>query len=87
MAFMERPSEQVAVAVARNFEFKLPLAWLLAIPVASTSAAPGNESNAVATKLRLRFSLWQSGLPTDALPEEGWMELPLLRKEDLITHW
>jgi hypothetical protein len=82
MAFMERPTEQVAVAVARNFEFKLPLAWLLATPVAST-----NESNSVTTKLRLRFSLWQNGLPADSLPVEGWMELPLLRQEDLITHW
>ena len=86
-ATMERSTEQVAVAVARNFEFKLPLAWLLATPVASTSVAPSNESNAVVTRLRLRFSLWQNGLPTDALPEDGWMELPLLRQEDLIAHW
>jgi alpha-amylase/alpha-mannosidase (GH57 family) len=87
MALMERPTEQVAVAVARNFEFKLPLAWLLATPVAATSAASISESNSVTTKLRLRFSLWQNGLPADALPEEGWMELPLLTQEDLITHW
>jgi hypothetical protein len=38
-----------------------------------------------AATLRLRFSLWQNGLPTDALPVEGWMELQLLREEDLIT--
>jgi|SRR5882724_4411094 len=82
LAVMERPTDKVAVALVRNFEFKLPLGWLLAIPV-----APTKESNAVATKLRLRFSLWQNGLPADALPEEGWMELPLLRQEDLITHW
>jgi hypothetical protein len=58
---------------------------LFAVP-----AAPKGESarsNAAATNLRLRFSLWQSGLPTDALPEEGWMELPLLSQEDLMTLW
>jgi hypothetical protein len=87
MDLMERPTEQVALAVARNFEFKLPLAWLLATPVAAPSAASISESNSVTTKLRLRFSLWQNGLPADALPEEGWMELPLLTQEDLITHW
>ena len=38
------------------------------------------------TRLRLRFSLWQNGLPADALPLEGWMELPLLHREDLTTH-
>ena len=37
------------------------------------------------TRLRLRFSLWQNGLPTDALPSEGWMELRLLSEEDLIA--
>jgi hypothetical protein len=87
LALIERPTEQVAVAVVRNFEFKLPLAWLLAVPVASTPGASISESNAIANKLRLRFSLWQNALPIDALPEEGWMELPLLSQQDLITHW
>jgi len=85
IALLERPTDQVAVVLVRNFEFKLPLAWLFAVP-----AAPKGESarsNAAATNLRLRFSLWQSGLPTDALPEEGWMELPLLSQEDLMTLW
>jgi hypothetical protein len=82
VAVMERPTDKVAVALVRNFEFKLPLGWLLAIPVATI-----HESNAGATQLRLRFSLWQNGLPADALPEEGWMELPLLRQEDLIAQW
>ncbi len=39
----------------------------------------------VATRLRMRFSLWQNGLPADALPVEGWIELPLLSEEDLIA--
>ncbi|MGH9538841.1 MAG: glycoside hydrolase family 57 protein [Terriglobales bacterium] len=83
------PTDRVALALARNFEFKVPLEWLLATPVANPVADKdkGAVSNAVVTKLRLRFSLWQNGVPTDALPEDGWIELPLLRQEDLITHW
>jgi alpha-amylase/alpha-mannosidase (GH57 family) len=89
MALMERPSGQAAVAVDRNFEFKVALAWLLANPVSSAPASNsfGNQSNSVTTRLRLRFSLWQNGLPVDSLPEEGWMELPLLRQEEMFTHW
>jgi hypothetical protein len=26
--------------------------------------------------LRVQFSLWQSGLPMDAVPQQGWLELP-----------
>jgi alpha-amylase/alpha-mannosidase (GH57 family) len=85
LASIDRPTDQVAVALVRNFEFKLPLDWLLAIPVASKSERA--TSNAVTTRLRLRFSLWQNGLPADALPVEGWIELPLLHKEDLTTHF
>jgi hypothetical protein len=33
--------------------------------------------------LRLRFSVWQNGLPLDALPVEGWMELQLLAEEEM----
>jgi alpha-amylase/alpha-mannosidase (GH57 family) len=86
LAASDRPADQVAVALLRNFEFKLPLGWLQALPVGSaieranrTAAAPA------ATRLRLRFSLWQNGLPTDALPVEGWMELRLLSEEGLIS--
>jgi len=75
----EVPTDGVKVAFARNFEFKLPLSLLLATPVASQAASP------VATKLRLRFSLWQNHLPVDALPLEGWMELQLLSEEDLMS--
>jgi len=83
LASIDRPTDQVAVALVRNFEFKLPLDWLLAIPVAKDEHT---SSNAVTTRLRLRFSLWQNGLPADALPLEGWMELPLLHQEDITTH-
>jgi alpha-amylase/alpha-mannosidase (GH57 family) len=84
LASIDQPTDQVAVALVRNFEFKLPLDWLLAIPVAKNEHA---SSNAVTTRLRLRFSLWQNRLPADALPLEGWMELPLLHQEDLTTHF
>jgi alpha-amylase/alpha-mannosidase (GH57 family) len=73
---------QATVALGRNFEFKLPLAWLLAAPVASAADTPKTP---VVTKLRLRFSMWQGGLPVDALPVEGWVELQLLSEPDLIA--
>jgi hypothetical protein len=34
-------------------------------------------------RLRIRVSLWQNRLPVDALPLEGWLELPLLSEEEL----
>jgi alpha-amylase/alpha-mannosidase (GH57 family) len=82
LANSESSSDEVAVALHRNFEFKLPLQWLLAVPVASANGTPPAP---VATRLRLRFSLWQNGLPADALPLEGWMELELRSEEDLIA--
>jgi hypothetical protein len=70
----------------RNFEFKLPLAWLLAKPVSSASVGAGVKATTpVATILRLRFSVWQNRLPVDALPLEGWIELRLLSEEDLAS--
>jgi hypothetical protein len=77
------------LALLRNFEFKLPLVWLLANPEAAgggtTSGAPKPAAPiAAAGKLRLRFSLWQNRLPVDALPLEGWIELQLLSEGDLL---
>jgi hypothetical protein len=46
------------------------------IPLALLKAQPGG-------KLRLRVSLWRDGLPLDALPLEGSMELDLLSEHDL----
>jgi alpha-amylase/alpha-mannosidase (GH57 family) len=79
----ERPTQEVKIAFARNFEFRLPLSW----PSAATSSAsqPAGNHSAVGPKLRLRFSLWQNHLPTDALPLEGWIELQLLKEEDLMA--
>ena len=72
------PHEQATVIMARNFEFKVPLVWLYALPRASS-----DSSSPAATKLRLRFSIWQNKLPVDALPVDGWMELQLLPEEEL----
>ena len=72
--------EAATVALVRNFEFKLPLAWLYAAPVRAAE-----QSTPAARKLRLRFSLWQNKLPVDALPVEGWLELQLLPEEELIA--
>jgi alpha-amylase/alpha-mannosidase (GH57 family) len=82
--------EEIAKAVlGRNFEFRLPLSWLLALPgsAASSQMAVGQKTDAGASaatnRLRLRFSLWQNRLPVDALPVEGWIELELVSEADL----
>jgi alpha-amylase/alpha-mannosidase (GH57 family) len=86
LAASDQPGNQTAVALLRNFEFKLPLDWLRAgAMVSADGSADGNPVDPGATRLRLRFSLWQNGLPTDALPVEGWMELQLLSEEELIA--
>jgi hypothetical protein len=69
------------VALARNFEFKVPLAALYAQPPESTS----DSSSPAATKIRLRISIWQNRLPMDALPLEGWIDLQLLPEEELMA--
>ena len=72
--------EDAAVVLGRTFEFKIPLSLLYAAPLKSSSP----ESPA-ASKIRLRFSVWQNRLPIDALPVEGWMELKLLPENDLAA--
>jgi len=69
---------EARAALARNFEFRLPQAWLQAAPVNV------EQRSDVATRLRLRFSLWSNRLPVDALPVEGWIDLELLPEEDLV---
>jgi hypothetical protein len=71
--------------LVRSFEFKLPLAWLLAAPVPADSGAGGKPLTPAATKVRMRLSLWQNRLPVDALPVEGWIELQLLPEHDLLA--
>jgi alpha-amylase/alpha-mannosidase (GH57 family) len=69
------------VALVRNFEFRLPLAFL------GGAALSGDRHSAeqAAGKVRLRFSMWQNHLPVDALPVEGCIELDLLAEEDLLA--
>ena len=52
--------EGVECAFARVLEAKFPLA------AAGVRAGSG---------LRFQFSLWQGGLPLDAVPRQGWIEL------------
>jgi hypothetical protein len=74
-------SDGADAALARNFEFKIPLTLLYAEPpeFAADSSSPA------ATKIRLRFSVWQNRLPVDSLPIEGWLELQLLSEEELMA--
>jgi alpha-amylase/alpha-mannosidase (GH57 family) len=60
----------VRVALQRNFEFKVPLATLGAT---------------MGSKIRLRFSLWQNGLPADSLPAESWLELPVVDETEMLA--
>jgi hypothetical protein len=88
-ASSSQPEEHVKLALLRNFEFKLPLVWLLATPSAGpVDRAAERKAGAVAvgatSKLRLRFSLWQNRLPVDSLPLEGWIELQVLSEGELI---
>ena len=77
---VERSGKVVAV-LGKNFEFKLPLALLYALPRESSSPS----SDPVATKIRIRFSVWQNRLPVDALPVEGWLDLQLLPEMELMA--
>jgi alpha-amylase/alpha-mannosidase (GH57 family) len=74
---------EARVALGRNFEFRVPQAWMQAAPT-EIEKVRSAQNNCVVTRLRLRFSLWQNRLPLDALPVEGWIELELLREGDLI---
>jgi hypothetical protein len=85
LATLVNPSLEVKLALGRNFEFKAPLEWLLAKPVAGAPSTSEKVSSPVATTVRLRFSIWQNRLPVDALPLEGWIELSLLSEDELTA--
>jgi hypothetical protein len=81
--------DRVKIALIRNFEFGLPLAWLLATPPdtpsgRSTDSKPGAAASPATNKIRLRFSLWQNRLPVDSLPLEGWVELQIMSEGELL---
>ena len=87
LASLSQADEHVTVALLRNFEFKLPLTWLLAIPTAGTEKPAEQRQGApiaATSKLRLRFSLWQNRLPVDSLPLEGWIELQVVSEGELL---
>jgi alpha-amylase/alpha-mannosidase (GH57 family) len=99
LASSAKPDANAKLALVRNFEFKLPLASLLATPVTpvepASSQKPGQKpdqkmgikppaSVAATSKLRLRFSLWQNRLPVDSLPLEGWIELQVVSEGELL---
>jgi alpha-amylase/alpha-mannosidase (GH57 family) len=87
----EKTEETAKAALVRNFEFRLPLSWLLAAP--TVGAAPKTQDDhkpaatavAATTRIRLRFSLWHNRLPVDALPMEGWIELQVVSEWELGT--
>ena len=89
LASSSQIDDHVKLALLRNFEFKLPLVWLLATP-ASTGLEPTAErkpavaSSVATSKIRLRFSLWQNRLPVDSLPLEGWVELQVVSEGELL---
>jgi alpha-amylase/alpha-mannosidase (GH57 family) len=66
-----RDGSGVEAALARILELKLPLAML--------GATPGQIIN-------LRFTLWRQGLPLDALPVDGSMELEIASEEQLTNN-
>jgi alpha-amylase/alpha-mannosidase (GH57 family) len=61
----------VEVALARILELKLPLSML--------GATQGQTIN-------LRFTLWRQGLPLDALPVDGSMDLEIASEDELANN-
>jgi hypothetical protein len=84
-ASTDSKEKDARVALVKNFEFRLPLAWLQAAPLDIAKARGQKSSDLLTVRLRLRFSLWQNHLPVDALPVEGWIDLQLLAEEDLLA--
>lgn len=81
VAGSEQQEGEATLVLRKNFEFKLPLKWLV-----PQWAAPVRDGGAIpADKLRVRFSLWRDRLPIDGLPLEGWIELHLLSEPELAA--
>ena len=55
-------------ALRRVLEVRIPLA---------TAAVPKGAG------LRFQFSLWQGGLPIDAVPQQGWIEMKTTDPQEL----
>jgi alpha-amylase/alpha-mannosidase (GH57 family) len=82
---LDDSSNSARAVLDRNFEFRIPLRWLLAAPIELDKLQGPNSSDLLTVRIRLRFSLWQNHLPVDALPTEGWIDLDLLAEEDLLS--
>ena len=82
LASSEAPNH-VRIALAKNFEFAVPMEFLRPAEVPARGSGSGTGEHA--GRLRLRFSLWQDHLPVDALPLEGWIELQLLSEAYLMS--
>ena len=67
----ENEPSGVEAALARILELKLPLSML--------GGTPGQTIN-------LRFTLWRQGLPLDALPVDGSMDLEIASEEKLADN-
>ena len=64
------PEISTRVRMQSIFEMQVPLRLLNAV---------------MGSVLRIRFSLWRDRLPLDALPQEGWMEVPVLPESELAA--
>jgi alpha-amylase/alpha-mannosidase (GH57 family) len=64
----QRETESVRVGIGSIFECQVPLKLLNA---------------AMEARLRIRFSLWRDGLPLDALPQEGAIEVLVAAESEL----
>ncbi len=87
LASSSQADEHTKVALVRNFEFKLPLSWLLAVPGSGEGTPdrkPGTVPGTATSRVRLRFSLWENRLPVDSLPLEGWIELQVVSEGELL---
>jgi alpha-amylase/alpha-mannosidase (GH57 family) len=86
LASSSKRDDKFKIALLRNFEFKLPLEWLQAAAPASPLTPEQKTGSPGTGRLRLRFSLWLNGLPADALPPEGWIELQLLSEAEMDVY-
>ena len=79
------PGSGLKFALLRNFELKLPLEWLLAKPVQGPSPQPTNggpHRHQTPPALRPLAEPPARG----RLPLEGWIELPLVSEEELLSN-
>jgi hypothetical protein len=68
IATSDDQTSEVIVALARTFEFRIPI----------VSFRAKQES-----AIHLRFSLWREGLPIDALPLEGAVVIPVITEDQM----